>query len=199
MDIYLSSGQKITVTVTLGNAAPYSVLTETAPTEGSSVVITNSSNTSYNNASKFTSADGYTVRENSSNQLELAVSAAPGDDNTGGNTDGDNTGGDNTGGSTGGDNTGGTTGNPSLPTTGTTSPSTGNSNNTASGTDDPTGDTDEPSADNTDNTTDDTSDPLADGTTDPSENAPDNSADPSDGNGAGNVYINAAIGENAPT
>ena len=74
-DIYLSSDQKITVTGALGNAAPYSVLTETAPTVGNPVVITNSGNTNNNNASKFTSADGYTVRKNISSQLELALLA----------------------------------------------------------------------------------------------------------------------------
>ena len=74
-DIYLSSGQKITVANTLGNVAPYSVLTETAPTVGNPVAITNSGDTSYNNATKFTSADGYIMRENSDGQLELAVSA----------------------------------------------------------------------------------------------------------------------------
>ena len=74
-DIYLSNNQKITVTGNLGNVAPYSVLTATAPTVGNPVAITNSGDTSYNNASKFTSADGNTVRKNIDGQLELAVSA----------------------------------------------------------------------------------------------------------------------------
>ncbi|MCH5205077.1 MAG: InlB B-repeat-containing protein, partial [Oscillospiraceae bacterium] len=74
-DIYLSNGQKITVTGTLGNAAPYSVLTATDPAVGSPVEITNNATTSYNDKTKFTSADGYAVRKNSNGQLELALLA----------------------------------------------------------------------------------------------------------------------------
>ena len=80
-DIYLSSGKKITITGTLGNTTPYSVSTANTPTASSPVVITDSSTTSYNNADKFTSADGYIVRKNSSSQLELALLTAHTHDN----------------------------------------------------------------------------------------------------------------------
>ena len=75
-DIYLSNNQKITVAGALGNSAPYSVLTATDPEVGRPVEITDSSETSYNVAARFTAVgDSYIVRKNSSSQLEIAVPA----------------------------------------------------------------------------------------------------------------------------
>ena len=77
-DIYLSSGQKITVAGALGNTAPYSVLTATDPIPGYPVEITNSSTTSYNDKANFTAANSsYILRKNSGGQLELAAPDNP--------------------------------------------------------------------------------------------------------------------------
>ena len=75
--IYLGSNKKITITGNLTNSTPISIETAVKPTDEAPVVLTDSSNTGLNDASKFVSADNKyrVVKDPQTGQLQLTTGA----------------------------------------------------------------------------------------------------------------------------